>query len=180
MKANERALQDAIKASLASDAEAVRKRRQRVELISKRLHALGLKRQETPPHGDCQFIAVCRVMGFPGDAHEQLRYEVVEFLKKHQAEFEDFQTDGWARYIAKMQRSGTWGDHITLLAMSRMFNCCFKIVEDDEAGTINNVQPFGEEVFTEFTLAHFGEIHYESTTSLADSGRVWGIGVMPS
>ena len=81
------------------------------------------------------------------------------------------------RYIGDMKKSGTWGDHLTLMAMSRMFNCAFKVVQDrvvqDSDDVFINVvsPPNVKQVDAEFTLAHFGEIHYESTMPLgaADS-----------
>ena len=98
-------MEKAKKASLESDASAVRKRRESRALVSKRLRVLGLQRQETPEDGNCQFIAVCRMMGFPDDAHMELREEVVRFLKKHAHDFVEFQTDGWARYFSVCNRS---------------------------------------------------------------------------
>ena len=133
------------KASLDHDVLAVRKRRTQVALVDDRLRALGCQRQSTPPDGNCQFYAVCRMLGFPDDAHWQLRQEVVDFLRAHGDDFSDFQADGWTRYLDNLA-SGEWGDHLTLTAMSRMFTCSFKIVEDNADGTIHDISVEGAEV----------------------------------
>jgi hypothetical protein len=48
--------------------------------------------------------------------------------------------------------------------MSRMFGCSFRVVSDNSDGTILEI---GADASTDgsstITLAHYGEIHYEST-----------------
>lgn len=65
-----------------------------------------------------------------------------------------------------MEKSGAWGDHLTLVAMSRMFNCAITVVEDSNDPPTIISPPNAETVDAEFTLAHYGEIHYESTMPL--------------
>ena len=63
----------------------------------------------------------------------------------------------------KNLRAGEWGDNITLLAMSRMFGCSFRVVSDNSDGTILEIGADGSTDEVSITLAHYGEIHYEST-----------------
>jgi hypothetical protein len=149
--------------SLKSDASTVRKRRARAALVKERVAALNLVPQYVNGDGNCQFTAVARSLGFPDDSHRQLRQEVVAFLETHASDYEAFQTDGWQQYLENL-RSGEWGDNLTLLAMSRMFGCSFRVVSDNSDGTILEI---GADASTDesstITLAHYGEIHYEST-----------------
>ena len=117
--------------------------------MKQRLLTRGLQRQYTVGDGNCLFTAVARALGFPDDAHAELRHEVVAFLSKHSMEFAEFQTDGWKKYLESLAR-GEWGDYLCLLAMSRMFGCRFTVVSDNEAGTVEprplpeRIRPFRE------------------------------------
>jgi len=164
----EKEFQAALAASLESDASVVRARRERVERVQERLRPRGLQRQYTPPHGDCQFIAVARSLGFPDDAHWELRQEVVTFLTQHAVDYEGFQADGWHIYIQKLAK-GAWGDQLCLTAMSRMFGIRFIVISDNEEGTTHTMAPDDlQEDATTIVLAHYGEIHYESTAPLLE------------
>jgi hypothetical protein len=125
------------KLSLETDALASRIRRERMQTVQTRLKKMNRQRQPTPALGDCQFIAVARSLGFPDDSHGELRKEVCDFLALHREDFQDSlvtASDGvFDRYLNKMRRLGSWGDHVTLAAMARMFKVTFTIVNDESS-----------------------------------------------
>ena len=63
-------------------------------LITNRLAVFGLCRQPTPADGNCQFISMARLLGFPDDSAAELRQEICKYLDRHVEEFREFQADG--------------------------------------------------------------------------------------
>jgi len=135
-------------------------------IVCARLRRLGLDREYTPPHGNCQFIAICRALGFPDEGHHQVRKEVCDYLDREVKSFEAFAGLPWGVYIRGL-RGSEFGDHITLLAAARIFNRSFDVVTDDPNNAVLNiVAPEANPLVRPAVLAHYGEWHYESTRPL--------------
>ena len=79
--------------------------------------------------GSCQFSVIAyflRSSGFDCSAN-QLRDEVVDYLKTHRKNekgqpYDLFAGIPWSSYLNEMRLNGKFGDHITLDAISRMYN----------------------------------------------------------
>jgi hypothetical protein len=152
--------------SVDGDAKKKVELERRQAIIESRLLPLGRRRVNTPAHGDCQFIAVARSLGFPDESHGELRTAVCEYLSRHSDVFDQFHADGsWERYLDKL-RQGAWGDHVTIMAMARMFNHTFTTLTD-VPGELHShhISPAGASN-GESVIVHFGEFHYESTELL--------------
>ena len=81
-------------------------------------------------HGSCQFSAMAYFL-YSSSFHcgsNQLREEVVDYLKTHRkneergARYELFAVIPCSSYLNEMRSNGTYGSHITLDAISRMYN----------------------------------------------------------
>ena len=80
---------------------------------------------------------------------ETLRKEIVRYLREHRNDLEGFPLEifagqGWAEYLAEMNKDGTYRDHITLHSFLGV-----------EATTM--ISPFSEVEVTNFNLGHFAE-----------------------
>jgi len=62
--------------SLGDEAKQAHDLRQQ-EFMEGRLLSLGLERLPVAKDGNCQFVAMCRAMGFPDEGHQQLRQEAL-------------------------------------------------------------------------------------------------------
>ena len=80
---------------------------------------------------------------------ETLRKEIVRYLREHRNDLEGFPLEifagqGWAEYLAEMNKDGTYRDHITLHSFLGV-----------EATTM--ISPFSEVEVTNFNLGHFAK-----------------------
>ena len=139
-------------------------------LINSRLGVYNRQRELTPGDGNCQFIAVARGLGLSDGAHVELRARVVAYLMDHREEFEGFQEGGsWDAYIAYMSAPHPnvgWGDHVTLTVLTRIYKCEIQVVTDKPGQLyVNTITPPIIEK-GRITIAHYDEVHYESTVAI--------------
>lgn len=140
--------------------------------VANRLRPLGLERVDTDPFGNCQFIAVCRSACLPYD-HAVLRGRVCDYLAKFADVFRSFFVGQFAvyeDYVANMRLDATWGDHLTLIAMSHVLLQPLHVVTDsvEELASLIIIEPpehVDRESWTTqhpIVVCHYGEVHYES------------------
>ncbi|KAL6570691.1 OVARIAN TUMOR DOMAIN-containing deubiquitinating enzyme 12 [Orobanche gracilis] len=95
--------------------------------LIQRLHVYGLYEQKVSGDGNCQFRALSDQMYRSPEYHKHIRKEVVKQLKDYRSLYEGYVPMKYSRYYKKMakgaltQRSGEWGDHITLQAAADKF-----------------------------------------------------------
>lgn len=68
-----------------------------------------------------------------------------------------FAGQGWAEYLAEMNKDGTFRDHITLQAASNIFNVEITVHSSLGVGATTMISPFTEVGVTNFNLRHFAE-----------------------
>ena len=100
---------------------------------------------DPPKDGNCQFSALCFFLRRTGieRSPEMLRKESVRYLREHPNDLEGFPLElfagqGWAEYLAEMNKDGTYGDHITLQAALNIFNV-WPQLNDAEINRVSNV-----------------------------------------
>ena len=118
-----------------------------------------------PSHdGSCHFSAIAyflRSSGFDCSAN-QLRKEVVDYLKTHRKNeegqpYELFAGVPWSSYLNEMRLNGTYGDHITLDATSRMYNVHIQVISSlGLQATVNINQENGQQTTV---LRYYAEGH---------------------
>ena len=64
---------------------------------------------------------------------------------------------GWEDYLREMQSDGTFGDEITLRAMSEIFNVEFEVISTLEPAARQIITPHDSVAMTRFHLGHFAE-----------------------
>ena len=119
---------------------------------------------DPPKDGNCQFSALCFFLRSIGieRSPETLRREIVKYLRENPNDSEGFPLElfagqGWADYLAEMNKEGTYGDHITLQAASNIFNVQITVHSSLSVVTNTVIQPFTGAGVAHFNLGHFAE-----------------------
>ena len=121
------------------------------------------------PDGGCQFDAIANQFAQQGiyTSAENLRRVAVEHIRSHKTSYMHFVYEDFDDYIQQMQLNGTYGDHLTLLAIMREYNSqCIVISTSglDHTTFVSNDGLFHRDMRT-IVLGHFPEhsgIHYVS------------------
>ena len=89
-----------------------------------------MRLRKVTPDGNCLFSAatVCVMCVHDDDIGEdsirenaqQLREEVVSFMREHKANFEPFMTDNFEDYMCEMEKPHVWGGERELLAIAKV------------------------------------------------------------
>jgi hypothetical protein len=135
--------------------------------------------------GNCQFRAAARQLLGNCDQHDVIRAEVCDCLERNETYFKTFIDDSepWSEYLKRMRHDGTWGEHVTLVAIAHTYRCTIRLWTKDggqskpvpylDGNEHAVIAPHGE---TKKTL-HFlysDSSHYDSFVS-SNSGAVVGL-----
>lgn len=156
-----------------------------VTIQKKRLHErlvlYGLvPRRDIPGDGNCQMYAVSDQIYGTIDNHAAVRAAAVTWLRNNReqkldngAELQHFVHDRpWEEYCAGMQKDKSWGDHLTLMAISEVFGVVLLIISSVEGDNfITEIRPTGKGIGSAspdstnskiLMLSHYAEFHYGS------------------
>jgi len=86
--------------------------------LSRRLARLELETVAVSGDGNCQFRSMARQVLADDGRHAELRALAVDQVRARRDDFEGFLGQGFDEYCDAMARPGTWGDEITLRALS--------------------------------------------------------------
>ena len=129
--------------------------------------------QQSP--GNCQFESISHQLTLFGihRTSQTLRQEAVGHIQDFPALYNDFIVGDSAKYISDMTKERTYGDHLTLLAMSRLYNVQFLIASADGPEYAVLVSPDGTYSNQTFllTLGYFPEDRGEHYVSIAIESR---------
>lgn len=120
--------------------------------------------------GNCQFSAVSHALQQHGiyKTPYSIREEVVQYLLENDVgpdgtPLELFAATPWSDYVTQMARNGTYGDEITLRAISNIYNIEIRIVSTLGSDAATVILPSDSNSTGQITLGHFHEtqgIHY--------------------
>ena len=118
-----------LRLSVTSDAAVTAALDAQRKLIDERLALSGLRAIDTPPYGDCQFLAVISTLQLDMD-HVQLRNWVCDYIEGLPEFFGGFMLgQPLDEYVTDMRRAGhTWGDEITLVALAHILDARIDVV----------------------------------------------------
>ena len=91
-----------------------------VTVLKQRLSYYGLHMLQVGGDGNCQFRSASQQLFGTEAHHGYVRQQAVEYMRSHKALFSGFCADAveFERYLARMARDRTWGDELTLRAIS--------------------------------------------------------------
>ena len=133
---------------------------------------------DPPGDGNCQFSALCFALRNIGlhRSPETLGREIVQYLNSDDMAKDIplafFDGVPWEQYLQEMQMDGTYGDEITLRAISNIFNVEIIIVSTLGQGRRVEIVSENADPFARITLGHFVEGHGEHYVTLEDLNEV--------
>lgn len=180
-----------------ADAQAIQHKPTREEkirdgcnLLNERIHnVLHVKMDVMADDGNCQFRAIAHQL-YNGDQdgfHGKVRETVVEYMHKHEAEFNFLFEDEkeFNRYLGGMARARTWGDELTLKAAANAYNVNIHVLTSEKEHYYIVYRPDGNdcgdgddqrknssssndsESIIDIFLAYISPIHYNSIRLVA-------------
>jgi hypothetical protein len=162
----------ALSLSLEESEELLKKRQASRRKIEELLRPEGLEPVETQADGTCQFLAVLFSAGIPLDAY-QFRQQVVDYLRTLPGEFAEkieAKFGSFAVYCDTMSLPATWGDELTLTAMSHLLLRPIEVISDCDLEPRRIFEPpriICEECWgAKITICHTGQNHFEATAPL--------------
>lgn len=121
--------------------------------------------------GNCQFLSVANQFKKIGIYFtcQQLRDRAVSHLERHKAHYQSFTDGDFNHYLKEMAKDGSYGDHLTLTAMAREFNCQFLVVNalgEAYNRLISNTNVYDRDINV-FTLGYYPEDDGEHYVSIS-------------
>jgi hypothetical protein len=153
--------------------------------MKERLEKHGFTEKIVAPDGNCQMRALSDQIHGDEKYYNDVRSKITMWLSKNEkytiddsgsSTLGDFiDTDRyprWLSYVSHMSRNGTWGDHITLVAASEVYNVQISIISNvDDKGTgqyITHILPRSKKPTKTLNLSHWHEMHYNSLHPIAN------------
>ncbi|XP_046565277.1 OVARIAN TUMOR DOMAIN-containing deubiquitinating enzyme 10-like [Haliotis rubra] len=128
---------------------------------------------DPPGNGNCQFAALCHLLAKIGifRSFRTLREQVVSYLVEHPYTPDGFPLElytgeEWDTYISGMLDDGTYGDHITLQAVSDMFNINIIVHSSLGIDATVTIVPTHSVAIDTLNLGHFAEEEGEHYVAL--------------
>lgn len=136
--------------------------------LFQRLNAYGLFEMKVSGDGNCQFRAISDQLYRSPDHHKHVRKEVVKQLKEFQSLYEGYVPMKYKHYCKKMQKSGEWGDHLTLQAAADKFGAKICLLTSFRDTCFIEIIPQNQAPQRELWLSFWSEVHYNSLYELQD------------
>lgn len=149
------------------------------ERLKRRIALFGLvEHKKVPGDGNCQFYSLSDQLYGDFDHAAQIRAYAVAWLRDNaEMELENgaklkefgYNDEGWDHYCTLMSLPGTWGDHLTLVAVAEIYKVRIIVVSSvkDESQALIEIVPAPEtdsnkpprDIGIVF-LCHYAEFHY--------------------
>lgn len=110
--------------------------------------------------GNCQFRAFGIALDGGQTSHVQARRRVVEYLRlpSSKQKYKDFTIGSYDAWVESMAKDSTYGDHITLMAMTEIWGKSIAVLNEGSWGYFwNKVTPTGP-----FLPLYLSGEHYEN------------------
>jgi len=142
--------------------------------LNSRLKIIKLKEKRfIPGDGNCQFASISDQLYDNLDHAANIRDNAVNWLLQNRdwklpngAVISEFAHDqSWDEFCGELSRSGIWGNHLTLVAVSEYIGAGITVISSVEGGSfIINIEPTAHKIPRRILLSHYAEYHYGSLT----------------
>eukprot|EP00906_Rhabdomonas_costata_P013189 RCo018961 len=156
--------------------------------LQDRLRRHGFVERAVTGDGNCQFRAVSDQLFGSEEHHAQLRASAVKWLKENAvtplgdpataSRWPDFlDTDefhDWKAYVEYITKDGSWGDHLSLLALAEALSSTMEVIssvqvkDENDPQYITRVEPQLSPSQRTMYLSHLHERHYNSLWKAAN------------
>jgi len=140
--------------------------------LEERMKLYGLEsKKEVPGDGNCQMHSISDQLTGTFDYARFIRRSIVAWLRAHGelklangALLKEFVHDKtWEQYCNEMSRDGIWGDHLTLIAATELFNIKVVIISSVPGDNfIIEINPELSKARRIVMMSHYAEYHYSS------------------
>lgn len=147
------------------------------ERLKRRLDLYGFREVEVPGDGNCQMSSLSFQIFGNFENAQDVRLLIVGWLRsngdlelpENNALLKDFSYLEWNKYCDLMEKNGTWGDHITLIAAAEIFNRSIVIVSSIPGSNfITEIVPMKgpSEGSKPMYLSHYAEFHFTTLINI--------------
>ncbi|CAL0309888.1 unnamed protein product [Lupinus luteus] len=112
--------------------------------------------------GNCQFRALSDQLYNAPDHHKFVRRQVVNQLKSNPEIYDGYVPMEYDDYLAKMSKSGEWGDHVTLQAAADKYGVKIFVMTSFKDTCCIEILPNFEKPKRVIFLSFWAEVHYNS------------------
>lgn len=121
-------------------------------------------------HGNCQFAAIADQMYCDPNIYPFVRAAMITQLKNTPERYRDYIVDcTFDEYVAKMEKDGEWGDHVTLQASADALGVCIMLLSSFEHAPVIEIQPLKPTENRKLWLSFWASCHYNSLHPLGEA-----------
>ena len=157
-------------ADAAKETEAARQHEEHVLRLAHRIEAMRLVSQEIVDDGNCLFRAAGFQLFRDEELHLVMRHMVVNYMAEHEEEFVSYVGSGeYDEYLRRMSYAKTWGDELSLRAISMLFTVNVHVVTSEEKRWhLQYVPPNGQKCLRQIFLSYVSPTHYNCFHTVED------------
>eukprot|EP00241_Pyramimonas_parkeae_P012305 CAMPEP_0114254480 /NCGR_PEP_ID=MMETSP0058-20121206/17000_1 /TAXON_ID=36894 /ORGANISM="Pyramimonas parkeae, CCMP726" /LENGTH=290 /DNA_ID=CAMNT_0001368699 /DNA_START=582 /DNA_END=1454 /DNA_ORIENTATION=- len=134
------------------------------ESLGCRLSSLKLKMEVMMDDGNCQFRSCAFHLYGHQKHHQVVRDKAVRYMRDNSQMFKlYFATEkDWEQYIANMSMNRTWGDELTLRAVTDSFGTVVHVVQSTEENWYLVYEPDIKQTHKQVFLTYLSPVHYNA------------------
>ncbi|KAJ9159912.1 hypothetical protein P3X46_025364 [Hevea brasiliensis] len=127
-----------------------------------RLKVYDLVENKVQGDGNCQFRALSDQLYRSAEHHKFVRERIVLQLKSCPQKYEGYVPMAYGDYLKKMNRTGEWGDHVTLQAAADTYGVKIFVVTSFKDTCYIEILPQIKKSERVIFLSFWAEVHYNS------------------
>ncbi|KAH9703859.1 OVARIAN TUMOR DOMAIN-containing deubiquitinating enzyme 9 [Citrus sinensis] len=127
-----------------------------------RLQLYDLVENKVQGDGNCQFRSLSDQLYRSPEHHMFVRQQVVNQLKAHPEIYEGYVPMAYSDYLKKMNKSGEWGDHVTLQAAADSYGVKVFVLTSFKDTCYIEILPHVPKSKRVIFLSFWAEVHYNS------------------
>mmetsp|Transcript_11416 Transcript_11416/g.29112 ORF Transcript_11416/g.29112 Transcript_11416/m.29112 type:complete len:253 (-) Transcript_11416:1135-1893(-) len=139
-----------------------------LKLLNERLHAHMLWSEESLDDGNCQFRSVASQFYGNQKWHMCIRAATCDHMERHREYYSIFfaSADEFDRFVASMRQSSTWGNELTLRAITDCFGVVVHVVTSTAENWYLTYRPDVLKSPKQVFISYIAPIHYNSVISI--------------
>ncbi|XP_054823762.1 OVARIAN TUMOR DOMAIN-containing deubiquitinating enzyme 9-like isoform X2 [Prosopis cineraria] len=127
-----------------------------------RLQLYDLVENKVEGDGNCQFRALSDQLYRSSEHHKFVREQIIKQLKSHPELYSGYVPMAYSDYLRKMDRSGEWGDHVTLQAAADWYGVKIFVITSFKDTCYIEILPQMQRSERVIFLSFWAEVHYNS------------------
>mmetsp|Transcript_17504 Transcript_17504/g.38147 ORF Transcript_17504/g.38147 Transcript_17504/m.38147 type:complete len:288 (+) Transcript_17504:263-1126(+) len=132
--------------------------------LERRLHDLKLKMLIMGDDGNCQFRSCSQQLYGTQDHYQRVRQKVVDHMHANSDTYSIyFETEQeWEQYISNMAKDRTWGDELTLHALTDAYGTVVHVIQSTEKNWYLVYHPKKRKTRRQVFVTYLSPVHYNA------------------